>query len=74
MSKHKVRERIINKGDVGEVFYILREGTVKCHDIGTGIVTNSPWRRCLRLPHLLMQHTTQDLIQTTLKLFTFEIR
>jgi len=29
-------ERIINKGDVGEVFYILREGTVKVHDIGIG--------------------------------------
>jgi cAMP-dependent protein kinase regulator len=26
-------ERIINKGDVGEVFYILRDGTVKIHDI-----------------------------------------
>jgi len=29
-------ERIINKGDVGEVFYILREGSVKVHDIGFG--------------------------------------
>jgi len=29
-------ERIINKGDVGEVFYILRDGTVKVHDIGFG--------------------------------------
>ena len=29
-------ERIINKGDVGEVFYILREGGVKVHDIGFG--------------------------------------
>uniref|UniRef100_A0A7S2H902 cGMP-dependent protein kinase n=1 Tax=Helicotheca tamesis TaxID=374047 RepID=A0A7S2H902_9STRA len=29
-------ERIINKNDVGEVFYILREGTVKVHDIGFG--------------------------------------
>jgi len=29
-------ERIINKGDVGEVFYILREGIVKVHDIGFG--------------------------------------
>ena len=29
-------ERIINKGDVGEVFYILREGNVKVHDIGFG--------------------------------------
>jgi len=29
-------ERIINKGDVGEVFYILREGMVKVHEIGFG--------------------------------------
>ena len=29
-------ERIINKGDIGEVFYIIREGTVKAHDIGFG--------------------------------------
>lgn len=29
-------ERIIKKGDVGEVFYILREGIVKVHDIGFG--------------------------------------
>ncbi|GAX14590.1 cGMP-dependent protein kinase 1 [Fistulifera solaris] len=29
-------ERIINKGDVGEIFYIIREGTVKVHDIGFG--------------------------------------
>eukprot|EP00559_Dactyliosolen_fragilissimus_P008241 CAMPEP_0184858102 /NCGR_PEP_ID=MMETSP0580-20130426/3209_1 /TAXON_ID=1118495 /ORGANISM="Dactyliosolen fragilissimus" /LENGTH=807 /DNA_ID=CAMNT_0027354045 /DNA_START=336 /DNA_END=2759 /DNA_ORIENTATION=+ len=29
-------EKIISKGDVGEVFYILREGTVKVHDIGFG--------------------------------------
>mmetsp|Transcript_27285 Transcript_27285/g.41270 ORF Transcript_27285/g.41270 Transcript_27285/m.41270 type:complete len:804 (+) Transcript_27285:136-2547(+) len=29
-------ERIINKGDVGEVFYILRDGTVKVTDIGFG--------------------------------------
>jgi len=29
-------ERIINKGDVGEVFYIIREGTAKVHDIGFG--------------------------------------
>eukprot|EP00532_Pseudo-nitzschia_australis_P003785 CAMPEP_0168182682 /NCGR_PEP_ID=MMETSP0139_2-20121125/12025_1 /TAXON_ID=44445 /ORGANISM="Pseudo-nitzschia australis, Strain 10249 10 AB" /LENGTH=867 /DNA_ID=CAMNT_0008103631 /DNA_START=242 /DNA_END=2845 /DNA_ORIENTATION=- len=29
-------ERIINKRDVGEVFYILREGKVKVHDIGLG--------------------------------------
>lgn len=29
-------ERIINKGDVGEVFYIIREGEVKVTDIGFG--------------------------------------
>ena len=29
-------DRIINKGDVGEVFYILKEGRVKVHDIGFG--------------------------------------
>jgi CRP-like cAMP-binding protein/tRNA A-37 threonylcarbamoyl transferase component Bud32 len=29
-------ERIISKGDVGEIFYIIREGTVKVHDIGFG--------------------------------------
>jgi len=29
-------ERIINKGDKGEVFYILRDGTVKVTDIGFG--------------------------------------
>lgn len=29
-------DRIINKGDVGEVFYILKEGRVKVHDIGLG--------------------------------------
>ena len=29
-------ERIITKGDVGEVFYIIREGTTKVHDIGFG--------------------------------------
>ena len=29
-------ERIINKGDQGEVFYILKDGTVKVHDIGFG--------------------------------------
>lgn len=29
-------ERIVNKGDVGEVFYIIKEGSVKCHDIGLG--------------------------------------
>lgn len=30
------KERIINKGDAGEVFYIIREGQVKIHDIGFG--------------------------------------
>lgn len=29
-------DRIINKGDVGEVFYIVKEGRVKVHDIGLG--------------------------------------
>ena len=29
-------DRIINKGDVGEDFYIIREGRVKVHDIGFG--------------------------------------
>lgn len=29
-------DRIINKGDVGEVFYIIKEGQVKVHDIGFG--------------------------------------
>jgi len=29
-------EKIINKGDVGEVFYIVKEGRVKVHDIGFG--------------------------------------
>lgn len=29
-------ERIINKGDAGEVFYIIREGNVRVHDIGFG--------------------------------------
>jgi CRP-like cAMP-binding protein len=29
-------DRIINKGDVGEVFYILKEGRVRVHDIGLG--------------------------------------
>jgi len=32
----KENDRIINKGDVGEVFYILKEGRTKVHDIGTG--------------------------------------
>lgn len=32
----RANERIINKGDVGEVFYIIREGTVRVHDIGFG--------------------------------------
>lgn len=29
-------DKIINKGDVGEVFYIVKEGRVKVHDIGFG--------------------------------------
>jgi CRP-like cAMP-binding protein len=29
-------DRIINKGDVGEVFYIVKEGRVRVHDIGFG--------------------------------------
>lgn len=29
-------DRIINKGDVGNVFYILRDGNVKVHNIGFG--------------------------------------
>jgi len=29
-------ECIINKGTAGEVFYIIREGTVKIHDVGLG--------------------------------------
>lgn len=29
-------DRIINKGDAGEVFYILKEGRVRVHDIGFG--------------------------------------
>jgi CRP-like cAMP-binding protein len=33
---YKEGDRIINKGDVGEVFYILKEGRVKVHDIGFG--------------------------------------
>ena len=35
VSFHK-GDRIINKGDVGEVFYILKEGRVRVHDIGLG--------------------------------------
>ena len=29
-------DHIINKGDVGEIFYIIKEGRVKVHDIGLG--------------------------------------
>lgn len=32
----KVGDRIVNKGDVGEVFYLIEEGKVKIHDIGHG--------------------------------------
>ena len=34
--KFKEGDRIVNKGDVGQVFYIIQEGQVKVHDIGTG--------------------------------------
>ncbi len=34
--KYKENERIVCKGDVGEVFYIIQSGTVKVHDIGMG--------------------------------------
>ena len=34
--KFKENERIVTKGDVGEVFYIIQSGTVKVHDIGMG--------------------------------------
>lgn len=37
---HKVQfqpnDKIINKGDIGDQFYIIREGRVKVHDIGFG--------------------------------------
>ena len=29
-------ERIITKGEIGEVFYIIQDGTVRCHDMGLG--------------------------------------
>ena len=34
--KFQKGERIINKGDAGEVFYILKEGRARCTDIGFG--------------------------------------
>jgi len=34
--KFKENERIVTKGDVGEVFYIIQSGSVKVHDIGMG--------------------------------------
>lgn len=34
--KFKENERIVQKGDVGEVFYIIQSGSVKVHDIGMG--------------------------------------
>ena len=32
----KENERIVTKGDVGEVFYIIQSGSVKVHDVGLG--------------------------------------
>jgi CRP-like cAMP-binding protein len=32
----KMGDRIVQKGQVGTVFYIIQEGSVKCHDIGLG--------------------------------------
>jgi cAMP-dependent protein kinase regulator len=32
----KEGDRIVQKGEEGTVFYIIKEGTVKCHDIGLG--------------------------------------
>jgi protein kinase A len=29
-------DRIVEKGDIGEIFYIIEEGSVKVHDIGIG--------------------------------------
>jgi CRP-like cAMP-binding protein len=34
--KFKKGERIVNKGEVGTVFYLIEEGIVKVHDIGIG--------------------------------------
>lgn len=34
--KFREGERIINKGDAGEAFYIIREGTAKVHGVGFG--------------------------------------
>ena len=34
--KFKKDDKIIGKGDLGEVFYIIQEGTVRVTDIGTG--------------------------------------
>eukprot|EP00522_Entomoneis_paludosa_P015254 CAMPEP_0172459820 /NCGR_PEP_ID=MMETSP1065-20121228/34298_1 /TAXON_ID=265537 /ORGANISM="Amphiprora paludosa, Strain CCMP125" /LENGTH=834 /DNA_ID=CAMNT_0013214661 /DNA_START=245 /DNA_END=2749 /DNA_ORIENTATION=+ len=34
--QYSAGDRIINKGDMGEEFYIIREGRVKVHDIGFG--------------------------------------
>lgn len=34
--KFKENERIVTKGDVGKVFYIIQRGSVKVHDIGLG--------------------------------------
>jgi len=34
--KFSAGERIVNKGDSGDIFYIISEGKVKVHDIGIG--------------------------------------
>ena len=34
--KFQENEKIITKGDLGEVFYVIQEGTVRVSDIGTG--------------------------------------
>ena len=34
--KFSAGERIVNKGDTGDIFYIISEGKVKVHDIGIG--------------------------------------
>ncbi len=34
--KFRQGDRIVTKGDVGEVFYIIQEGEVRVHDMGTG--------------------------------------
>lgn len=34
--KFQAGERIVNKGDTGDIFYIISEGQVRVHDIGIG--------------------------------------